>query len=252
MEYIRVTKENIESEHICCAISNNNDVQVRSKKSWLENRFDDGLVFLKSTERGKCFIEYIPAENAWNPIDAPGYIYIDCLWVSGSLKGHGYSDDLLGECIRDGKERGKKGLCILSAAKKLPFLSDPKYLEYKGFSVCDEADNGIQLWYLPFGAEAEKPAFLECAKHPRVERSGYVLYYTDQCPFNAKYVPVVERTAKENGIPFLAVHIDSREDARSAPTPITTYALFLDGEYLTNEQMNEAKFLKLVSKQKNE
>ena len=28
-------------------------------------------------------------------------------------------------------------------------------------------------------------------------------------------------------------------------TPITTYALFYNGEYLTNEQMNEAKFLKL-------
>ena len=28
MEYIRVTKENLEQEHICCAISNNKDVQV--------------------------------------------------------------------------------------------------------------------------------------------------------------------------------------------------------------------------------
>ena len=72
MEYIQVTRENIEKEHICCAISNNKDVQVSSKKAWLTNRFDDGLVFLKSTERGKCFIEYIPAENAWNPIDAEG------------------------------------------------------------------------------------------------------------------------------------------------------------------------------------
>ena len=47
MEYIRVTKDNIEKEHICCAISNNNDVQVASKKAWLSERFDDGLVFLK-------------------------------------------------------------------------------------------------------------------------------------------------------------------------------------------------------------
>lgn len=47
------------------------------------------LVFLKSVERGKCFIEYIPAEKAWNPIEAEDYMYIDCLWVSGSLKGHG-------------------------------------------------------------------------------------------------------------------------------------------------------------------
>ena len=52
MEYIRVTKENLEKEHICCAISNNKDVQVSSKKAWLADRFDEGLVFLKSVERG--------------------------------------------------------------------------------------------------------------------------------------------------------------------------------------------------------
>ena len=51
MEYIRVTKENLEKEHICCAISNNKDVQVSSKKAWLLDRFDEGLVFLKSVER---------------------------------------------------------------------------------------------------------------------------------------------------------------------------------------------------------
>ena len=39
MEYIRVTKENIENEHICCAISSNKDIQVISKKNWLKERF---------------------------------------------------------------------------------------------------------------------------------------------------------------------------------------------------------------------
>ena len=248
MEYVRVTKENIEKEHICCAISNNNDVQVSSKKAWLTDRFDDGLVFLKSTERGKCFIEYIPAENAWNPIDADGYTYIDCLWVSGSFKGHGYSTDLLEACIADSKEKGRKGLCVLSSEKKKPFLSDPKYLKYKGFEVCDEADNGIQLWYLPFCKNAEKPKFKDCAKHPHISEDGYVLYYTDQCPFNAKYVPIVEKTAEEHGVKFKSVHITDKKAARNAPTPITTYALFYNGEYLTNEQMNDTKFLKLVSK----
>lgn len=248
MEYIKVTDQNIENEHICCAISNNSDIQVLSKKTWLSDRFNDGLVFLKSAERGKCFIEYIPAENAWIPIKAQGYMYIDCLWVSGSFKGHGYSNDLLSECIRDSKEKGKKGLCILSSAKKKPFLSDPKYLEYKGFSVCDTADNGIQLWYLPFFADAVVPEFKDCAKHPHIDEKGYVLYYTSQCPFNAKYVPVVENTAKENGIPFKAIHITSKEQAQNAPTPVTTYSLFLDGVWLTNEQMNDKRFLKLISK----
>ena len=31
MEYIRVTKENLEKEHICCAISNNKDIQVGAR-----------------------------------------------------------------------------------------------------------------------------------------------------------------------------------------------------------------------------
>lgn len=248
MEYVNVTKEDLDAEHICCAISDNNDVQVASKKAWLRERFDEGLVFLKSAERGKCFIEYLPAEHAWNPIDADGYMYIDCLWVSGSFKGHGYSNDLLSACTEDSKAKGKKGLCILSSAKKKPFLADPKYLEHKGFSVCDEADNGVQLRYLPFADGAEEPRFKDCAKHPHIDEKGYVLYYTHQCPFNAKYVPIVEATAKEHGVPFRAVLLRSREEARNAPTPVTTYALFFNGAYLTNEQMNDKRFLKLIGR----
>ena len=56
------------------------------------------------------------------------------------------------------------------------------------------------------------------------------------------------RAAKEHGVPFKAIHIQSREEAQYAPTPITTYALFCDGEYVTNEQMNEARFLKMLSR----
>ncbi|MCR5067688.1 MAG: YoaP domain-containing protein [Erysipelotrichaceae bacterium] len=249
MEYIRVTNDNLESEHICCAISNNRDVQVASKKAWLAERFADGLVFLKSVERGKCFIEYIPAENAWNPIEADGYMYIDCLWVSGSLKGHGYGNELLDMCIADSKAKNRKGLCILSSARKKPFLADPKFLAHRGFEVGDEADNGIQLWYLPFSEEASKPCFRDCARHPHAAEKGYVLYYTSQCPFNGKYVPVLQQTAAEAGIPFKAIRLQSREEARNAPTPITTYALFRDGEYLTNEQMNDRKFLKLAGRE---
>lgn len=248
MNYIQVTKENIEKEHICCAIANNNDIQVSSKKAWLKERFDDGLVFLKSEERGKCFIEYLPAENAWNPIAADGYMYIDCLWVAGSFKGHGYGAELMDACVEDSKSKGKIGLCILAAAKKKPFLVDPKFLLHKGFTVCDEADNGIQLWYLPLAENTPLPKFRDCARHPHTDGEGYVLYYTAQCPFNAKYVPIVEKTAAENGVPFRAVCLRSREEAQNAPTPITTYALFCDGEYLTNEQMNDKRFLKLLGK----
>ena len=113
----------------------------------------------------------------------------------------------------------------------------------------EKALSCIQLWYLPFKKETEPPRFKECARHPHIEEKGYVLYYTSQCPFNAKYVPIVEQTARDHGIPFKAIHIQTKAEAQNAPTPVTTYALFYNGEYLTNEQMNDKRFLKLVSEQ---
>ena len=49
MDYIRVTKENIDKEHICCAMSGK---QSLAKKEWLKQRFEEGLVFYRSEERG--------------------------------------------------------------------------------------------------------------------------------------------------------------------------------------------------------
>lgn len=250
MELIRLTRENLDKEHICCAISNNKDPQVSSKKSWLSERLDEGLVFLRSVERGKCFIEYIPAENAWVPIEAGGYMHINCFWVSGSLKGHGYSNELLNSCIEDAKAQGRKGLTVISSPKKMPFLSDPKYLAYKGFLVADTAEPNFTLMYLPFEENAPVPKFREQAKRPHISENGFVLYYTNGCPFTAKYVPVIEACAEQNGIPFKSIHIESREAAQNAPAAWTNYALFYNGEYVTNEILSEKKFLALVEKLK--
>lgn len=240
--------DNIDQQHICCAISNNNDIQVASKKNWLKQRFDDGLVFLKSVDRGKCFIEYIPSENAFIPIEADGYMYINCLWVAGSFKGHGYSNDLLNYCIQDSKNKGKKGLCILSSEKKRPFLADPKYLKYKDFILADETDYHIHLYYLPFDKNSLPVKFKNCCKHPDISDMGYVLYYSHQCPFNAKYVPIITEIANERNIPFKAILIDDKIQAQNAPTAITTYSLFYNGEFLTNQQFNDKSFLKLIEK----
>lgn len=246
MEYIYVTKENIEKEHICCAISNNTDCQVVSKKEWLRGRFDEGLVFLKADIRGKCFIQYVPAENAWTPINADGYMYIDCLWVSGQYKGKGYAKELLEACVEDAKKKGMQGLVVLSSEKKLPFLSDPKFLSYHGFKVADKANPSYVLYYLPFEADHKVPQFKEQVKSPAINEKGWVLYYSAACPFTAKYVPLIEGIAKEKNILFQAIKLSSTKEAQAAPAPFTIYSLFQDGKFVTNEILSEKKFEKLV------
>ena len=214
MRYLHITKENIDREHICCAMSGR---QSLAKKEWMKQRFDEGLVFYRSEERGKCFIEYIPAENAWVPIRAEGWLYIDCLWIAGALKGHGYANELLGECMRDAAARGKAGVCILSAeGRKREFLADPKFLAYKGFRVADRSDCGITLMYLPLVPGAEPPKFKDCARHPEATGEWFVLYYTDQCPFTYYWVPQVQAAAGEHGVP-LRVSISPTKKPRKTP-----------------------------------
>ena len=247
MEFINLNLENIDSQDICCANSDKKgDICAASKKAWLRERFHDGMIFKKLNVRGKVFIEYIPAENAWCPVTADGYMFIDCFWVSGSFKGKGYASGLLNECIEDSEKQGKKGLVTLSSTKKVPFLSDPKFLKYKGFKLADKCEPYYELLYLPFAADGKAPEFKECVKAGSISEAGWVLYYTNQCPYTEKYVPLIEAVAKENGVGFTAHKIISKEQAQAAPAPFTTYSMFYNGRFVTNEILSEAKFLKFL------
>lgn len=58
-EYSNLTQENIEKEHICCAIGDpKHQLGVERKKEWIKSKLKDGHVFRKLNARGKIFIEY--------------------------------------------------------------------------------------------------------------------------------------------------------------------------------------------------
>lgn len=247
MNIITVDRSNIDTEHICCAISEKKgETCISSKKNWMKARFEEGLVFKKLDARGKVFIEYLPAENAWYPIEADGYIFIDCFWVSGQFKGQGYADKLLKECISDAEKQKKRGLAVLSSSKKMPFLSDPKYLKYKGFQIADTAKPYYELLYLPLEEAAEKPRFKACCKEAAIGEKGLVLYYTNQCPHTDKYAPLIAEAASAKGLDFALRKLESKEQAQNAPAPFTTYSLFFDGMFVTHEILSESKFLKFL------
>lgn len=247
MSIITLDEKNIDNEHICCAISDKKGENcVTSKKEWLKERFKDGLVFKKLNVRGKVFIEYIPAEKAFAPISADNYMYINCFWVSGKYKKQGYGSELLNECIEDAKSKKKDGLVVLSSKKKKPFLSDPKFLKYKGFKICDSSQPYYELLYLPFHEKANIPKFKESVKIDGIDEDGVILYYSNQCPHTDKYVPIIERAAKENGIKFKSIKINTVEEAQNAPAPFTIYSLFINGKFETNEILTDKKFLKII------
>ena len=127
------------------------------------------------------------------------------------------------------------------------FLSDPKYMGYKGFRTADTAEPYFELMYLPFEEDASLPCFRDSVRGHKDMPGGFVLYYTNQCPFTAKYVPILEGMAKARNAAFQSVHIQTREDAQNAPSPFTTFSLFFEGQLVTHEILSEKKFDKILA-----
>ena len=119
-EFINLTEENLEEEHVCCIIrSRKPHAGITAKKDWLSKRLKEGHVFRKLQVKGTVFIEYAPLETAWVPVTGHNYYYIYCLWVSGEWKGKGYGKKLMEYCIADAKAKGKSGICLLGAKKQI-------------------------------------------------------------------------------------------------------------------------------------
>lgn len=237
-KYITLTKENIDAEHICCAFSDKKCSEgYELKKAWLKKEFDNGYVFRRLDARAKVFMEYVPAEKAWIPVDAPGYLMINCFWVSGQYKGNGHAKALLKSAIDDAVAQGKSGLVTVVGTKKFHFMSDTKWLLRQGFETIETLPNGFSLLVLKIDAAAQNPSFKECVKSGECEeKEGLVVYYTNRCPFTDYYVNgSLWLLAQENNIPLKIIKLETMEQAQASPSPATIFSVFYNGKFVTTD-----------------
>lgn len=237
-KFITLTKENIDNEHICCAISDKKCVEgYNAKKEWLKQEFENGYIFRRLNERAKVFIEYGPAEKAWIPVTASNFIMINCFWVSGQYKGKGFAKALLQTAIDDAKTHKKDGLVTVVGTKKLHFMSDTKWLIGQGFETVEELPYGFSLLIKKVNQKAKNPAFNETVKTGEIsEKKGLVAYYTNRCPFSEYNVEnELTKAVEKRKIPLKIVKLETMKQAQSAPTPATIFSLFYNGKFLTTD-----------------
>lgn len=237
-KYITLDKNNIDMEHICCAFSDKKCQESYAlKKEWLRKEFDNGYVFRRLDARAKVFLEYVPAEKAWIPVDAPNYLMLNCFWVSGQYKGKGHGKALLQSAIDDAKSHGKHGLVTVVGAKKFHFISDAKWLLKQGFEVAEKLSNGFLLLVLKFASTYASPSFKECAKNGECpEKNGLVVYYSHRCPFTEYYVnDSLCILAQKYHILLKIIKLETLEEAQSSPSPATIFSLFYNGKFITTD-----------------
>ena len=181
--YIDLNSENIDTEHICCAFSDKKCVDsYQLKKQWLKQEFKSGYAFIRLDERAKVFIEYGPAESAWLPITAQGYLNIGCFWVSGKYKKNGHGKKLLQTVIDTAKSQDKNGIVTVVGKKKFHFMSDTKWFIKQGFEVVDELSSGFILLALNF-KNSQLPFFNKSTMFEVLTNTkGCIVYFSNRCP----------------------------------------------------------------------
>jgi ribosomal protein S18 acetylase RimI-like enzyme len=248
LEIIDVNIGNLTTENVCCGFSDKKHQKgVQDKQDWLMARFVEGLKYKKLNTRCKVFIEYIPAEYAWAPIEAPEYVFIHCFWVSGRYKGQGWAKKLLQECEHDAQ--GKHGIAVISTKKKMPFTVDKKFFFKHGFESCDSVPPYFELLVKRFNQDAPLPTFRERARFAECpQKEGFMFMYSDQCPYLDHWVDQMIGFAANHNIPAQKLRITTRAEARNMPSAFPLFSMFYNGRFVTHEMMAEKKFDKLVTK----
>jgi len=248
---IQLTPENIDKEHICCAISDKKcKDSYKLKKDWLKKEFENGYVFRRLDARAKVFIEYGPAENGWIPVDAPNYLLVNCFWVSGKYKGNGYGKELLRLAIEDAKSQGRDGLVTVVGTKKFHFMSDTKWLLKQGFETYEKLSSGFSLLVKKTNPKAMNPEFNDSVKTGEcTDKNGLVVYYSNRCPYSEYHVMnSLKETAAIRKLPLTVIKLDTMEKAQASPTPATIFSLFYNGKFITTDlsACMDSRFDKIV------
>lgn len=246
-EFINLTTENLANEHLCCIIrSKRSHPGVEAKRQWLSERLSEGHVFRKLDAKATVFIEYAPLETAWVPINGDNYLYLYCLWVTGSYKGKGYGKALMEYCLADAKEKGKSGICMLGAKKQKSWLSNQAFAKKFGFEVVDTTDNGYEL--LALSLDGTTPRFAPNVKTPGIESKELTIYYDLQCPYIHQNIEMIKQHCEESNVPVSFIQVDTLQKAKELPCVFNNWGVFYNGNFETVNLLDINYLMRILKK----
>lgn len=247
IRFVTVTPQNVDEKGLFC-IKDKDSEGFRRKAAWFKSEFNKGIrIIIAEDSAGKQlgFIEYLPSEAAWRPVNAQNYLFIQCIMIYGKdVKNNSVGSQLIRKCEEDANACNKDGICAMSS--KGTWIAGKSIFEKNGFELADKRDR-FELMYKPFGGGAVRPHFIECPAAGD-KYTGWHLLYTDQCPWHEKAVDAISQTAGEHGIELSVIELKTPEDARNTPSGYGTFALIKDGKLLEDHYISKTRFENIIKK----
>ena len=239
-----VGPENLPACGIGC-VTNPRHPGFKPKVDWLKRRFDEGLRYLLFRDgqgRPLGFLEFVPGEHAWRPVDAAGWLFVHCLWVyPRGQKIGGLGKRLIEACLAEGTSAKAIGVATLATAG--PWMAGAEIFERLGFERLAEADRFALLAYRLRPGPAPTMRSVDAN---RAQYSGLHIVYSPQCPYLPKSVLDLQRVAEELGLKLGVTILETPADAHRAPSYYGVFALLWNGQLLSDHYVSATRFRNLI------
>ena len=223
---------------------------AQKKLEWMKQRFEEGLIikvlYLEDEQKSAGFIEYIPGEYAWRGVNAPGYLFIHCIWIyPNKLKNSGFASRLLEECLSDARTAGKNGVAVISSEGS--FMASKKLFTKNGFSKVASDSPSFELLVHRL-KEGPAPTFNDW-RSKLVTYQGLHFIYSNQCPWVARSIDELSKVAREHKLSPTITELKTARDAQNAPSIYATFNLIYNGKLLADHYISKRRFENIIKKQ---
>ncbi len=245
---VDVDAENMARYPATCFMSPGSE-GYRAKLAWLKKRFSEGLkiklLYLQNDPECHGFIEYVPGEFAWRAVEAPGYLFIHCLWVTpNAAKNKGFGSLLLKECLDDARKLGKRGVAVV--ASDGAFMANKSLFLKNGFQVVDgSGDFSLLAKRLKKGPG---PRFKDWEARLAKYR-GLNIVYSNQCPWVARFIREIGDVLRKKGLELKITELKTARQAQAGPSIYGVFTLLQDGRILADHYISQRRFLNIVEKE---
>ncbi len=228
-------------------LANREHPGYREKVNWLEARFEEGLrYFLFRDGHGKplAFLEYVPGEFAWRPVDAAGWLFVHCLWVyARGQKVGGLGGRLVRACVEEARSQGSVGVAAMVSDG--PWMVGGGVFRKNGFERIAEADRFELVGHrLRSGPE---PRFRDI-EGKLAGYEGLHLVYSAQCPMLPKSAQDLSEMAAEHGLELKVRVLRSAKEAQNAPSYYGVFNLIWNGRLLSDHYVSKGRFKNILRK----
>lgn len=249
IKIINITAENISQYPATCFLNPKNE-GYQIKLEWLKKRFAEGLIikqlYLENEKKAAGYIEYVPGEFAWRAVDAKGYLFIHCLWITPNKnKEKGYASLLIEECFNDAKEQGKAGVAVVTSEGA--FMTGKDLFVKNGFETVEKARPSFELMHKNI-KKGPLPKLKDWQKQLK-KYKGLHLLYSNQCPWVARSINDLSRTANKNGLELKVTELKTAKQAQNAPSVYAVFNLIHNGKLLADHYISNTRFQNIINKE---